>query len=135
MQHLKLSYSLEYKRRKAMDWKFWHKDNIETLNLSSKPKRFGKPKDLPQDVGRYLVVKRGLDPDWVWSLKCVEKPRENAKNTFDFRIFRSTSAAQQGVNVRDYNSLDNHLNLILIAGWYAKDTHGVELEPLIKEAV
>jgi hypothetical protein len=118
-----------------MDWKFWRKNKTDTLNISNKTKRLGKPRDLPQDVGRHLVVVNGLDPDWVWGLSCVEKPRENAKNTFDFRIFNSISAAQNSVKIIDYHSLDNHMDLVLFAGCYAKDKRSVELEPLVKKAV
>ena len=117
-----------------MDWKFWQKNKTEAPHIS-KTKKIGKPRELPQDVGRHLVVVNGLDPDWVGSLKCVEKPRENAKDTFDFRIFSAPSAARDGLTIMDYHSLDHHMNLVLFAGWYSKDTHGVELEPMIKQAV
>ena len=117
-----------------MDWKFWRKKQIDTLRVGGKIKKLYKPRDLPQAVGGHLVVVKGLDPDWVWALKCVEKPRENDKNTFDVRIFSQGSAAQHNVKVIDYESLDDHMNIVLFAGWYAKDKQLVELESLLRKA-
>ena len=118
-----------------MGWKFWRTRETAAVPSGGKTKKLDKPKDLPQEVGRYLVVEQGLDPDWVWSLKCVRKPRENSKTAFDIRIYSSESMAQHGVRVRDYDYLDNHMGLVLFAGWYDKITHSVQLERLIKEAI
>jgi len=117
-----------------MDWKFWRKKKIDVPRVGAKSKKPGKPRDLPQAVGRHLVVVKGLDPDWVWTLKCVEKPRENEKNNVDIRIFSQISTAQQNVKVIDYGSLDDHINMVLFVGWYAKDTNHVELESLVRKA-
>ena len=118
-----------------MDWKFWRKNKTAAAPNGGKTRRLGRPKDLPSEVGRHLVVKEGLDPDWVWSLKCVKKPRENSKSAFDIRIFSPITAAQQRVKIRDYASLDNHAGLIIFAGWYDRNTTIVQLEELIKKAV
>jgi len=118
-----------------MDWKFWQKKNTEEAPSGSKTKRLEKPRDLPQEVGRHLVVDQGLDPDWAWSLKCVRKPRENSKSTFDIRIFSPVTMANHGVKVSDYTSLDNHMDLVIFVGWYDKNTQSVQLERLIKKAV
>ena len=32
------------------------------------------PKDIPNEVGSYLVMKLKQNPDWVWVLKAVMKP-------------------------------------------------------------
>jgi hypothetical protein len=77
----------------------------------------------------------GTDLEWAWSLKCVRKPRENSKSTFDIRIFSSTTVANHGVKVSDYTSLDNYMDLVIFAGWYDKNTQSVQLERLIKKAV
>jgi hypothetical protein len=118
-----------------MSWKFWQKNETATAPSGGKTLRLGKPSDLPLEIGRYLVVDLGLDPDWVWSLKCVKKPRENSKNIFDVRIFSSATIAQHGVKVRDFTSLDNHMDLVIFTGWYDKETRNVQLERLIKKAV
>lgn len=118
-----------------MYWKFWRKNKTAAAPNGGKTRRLGRPKDLPSEVGRHLVVKEGLDPDWVWSLKCVKKPRENSKSAFDIRIFSPITAAQQRVKIRDYASLDNHAGLIIFAGWYDRNTTIFQLEELIKKAV
>ena len=118
-----------------MGLKFWRKNETTAAPSGDKTKRLEKPRDLPQEVGRYLVVAQGLDPDWIWSLKCLRKQKKNSKSAFDIRIFSSETAAQQGVRVINYDSLDNHMDLALFAGWYDKETHNVQLERLIKEAV
>jgi hypothetical protein len=118
-----------------MSWKFWQKNQTPSAPAGGKTQKLSKPGDLPLEVGRHLVVDKGLDPDWVWSLKCVKKPKENSKSVFDIRIFSSTTTAQHDVKVRDYTSLDNHMDLVIFAGWYDKQTRNVQLERLIREAV
>ena len=118
-----------------MGWKFWQKNQTLSAPSGGKAQKLSKPSDLPQEVGRYLVVDQGLDPDWVWSLKCVKKPRESSKTTFDVRIFSSATVAQHGVKVRDYTSLDSQMDLVIFTGWYDKQTRYVHLERLIREAV
>ena len=118
-----------------MGWKFWQKEEPETAAPGNKSQKAGRPRELPQEVGRYLVVEQNLDPDWIWDLKAVRKLRENSKSAYDIRIFDSKTAAQQNVKVRDYASLDSHMDIVLFAGWYDKATRNVQLEKLIKEAV
>ena len=118
-----------------MDWKFWRKKRIDTPRVNGKSKKLGKPRDLPQAVGRYLVVVKGLDPDWVWGLKCVEKPRENDKKTIDIRIFSQVGTDQHNVKVIDYDSLEGHMDRVLFVGSYTRETQHVELESLVKKAV
>jgi hypothetical protein len=118
-----------------MGWKFWQKKEIASGPSGGKIHRLGKPREIPHEVGRHLVVEQGLDPDYVWSLKCVRKLKEGSKSAFDIRIFRSETVAKRGVKVRDYTSLDNHADLIIFAGWYDKKTQSVHLDRQIKEAV
>ena len=118
-----------------MGWKFWKKNESAPDPSGGKIHRLGKPREIPHEVGRHLVVVQGLDPDWVWSLKCVRKVKENSRSTFHIRIFRAETAAKRGVKVIDYTSLDNHEDLILFEGWYDKKTQSVQLDRQIKEAV
>ena len=92
-----------------MGWKFWQKSKPEAAPSGGKTHKLVKPRELPQDVGRHLVAAKGLDPDWVWNLKCVVKPKENHKSAFDIRIFSSETVSQHGVAVRDYASLTPNL--------------------------
>jgi hypothetical protein len=118
-----------------MSWKFWQKNKNAGAHSGGETQRLEKPRDLPQEVGRHLVVEQGLDPDWVWGLKCVRKRRESSKIAFDIRIFSPETVGQHGVKVKDYVSLDNHMELVIFAGWYEKETQNIQLEQLIKKAV
>ena len=118
-----------------MGWKFWQKKETAAAPSGDKTQGRGKPRDLPQEIGRHLVVEKGLDPDWIWSLKCVRKLRENSKSAFDIRIFSPETMAQHGVKVRDYSSLENHMELVIFSGWYDKETQSIQLERMVKEAV
>jgi hypothetical protein len=118
-----------------MDWKFWRKDKGLVEFQSRRESKLGKPKELPQEVGLHLVVEQGLDPDWVWSLKCVRKRRSEKEDIFYVRIFRMDTVAQKGIQVTGYSSLDDHLDVILFAGWYEKNSRKVALEPIHREAV
>jgi hypothetical protein len=102
-----------------MEWKFWQKlagaKGVVGLNA-----RLSKIKDLPTHIGMHLVVKEKLDPDWVWSLKIVNRPSAEDKKIYDFRIFSDKQAADAGVRVADYDSLTVHPELILYLGYSNK---------------
>jgi hypothetical protein len=108
-----------------MGWKLWIK---EAAGAPNKPKLPG-PKDLPDAVGRRLVVDMELDPDWAWSLKAVIRIREGEKFVRDLRVFDPVKARGAGISVKNYDSLDAHPDQILFAGWYNKDTGEVHLSP------
>ena len=108
-----------------MGWKFWQKADDHS---APKVKKLPKPKDLPQEVGRFMVVDMKLDPDYVWELKCVTRPRDGNKAEFDVRVFDETRAVANGATVRDYNSLDEHPDQILFHGWYDKDIHVAKIQ-------
>jgi hypothetical protein len=118
-----------------MSWKFWQKNQTPAAPSGGKTQKLSKPSDLPLEIGRHLVVDQGLDPDWVWSLKCVKRPMENSKSTFHVRIFSSATVMQHGVKIKDYTSLDDHMDLVIFAGWYDKETRQVQVERLIRKAV
>lgn len=118
-----------------MGWKFWQKNESSATDAGEKTRKLGKPRELPQEVGRHLVVVEGLDPDWAWSLKCVLQPKESADNSFDIRVYDSESAALHGVTVKDYRSLDEHMELVLYSGLYDRGNRSVQLQRQMKEAV
>lgn len=118
-----------------MGWRFWHKNEPSATDAGEKTRKLGRPRDLPAEVGRHLVVVEGLDPDWAWCLKCVLQPKENAENAFDIRIYEPGRAIRQGVTIKDYYSLDDHMELVLYAGLYDKGNRSVQLQCLMKEAV
>ncbi len=112
-----------------MNWKFWQKKPAMASGggRTLSPKLPG-PKDLPQQVGRELVVVRNADPDYVWGLKCVSRPREDSKTRRDIRIYDPEKTASAGVRVRDYTSLDDQPSLVLFEGWYEKGSNAVSLQ-------
>jgi inorganic pyrophosphatase len=100
-----------------MSWRFWDRGASEGKGV-----KLPGPKPIPNSIGRALVVKRGEDPDWVWSLRCVERPRDGMKECWDIRVFDEHSASEKKISVRDYNSLEIAPELILFEGWYNKRT-------------
>jgi hypothetical protein len=108
-----------------MFWNKWFKKN--DCSTPQKP-RLKPPIDLPQQVGRFLVVNLGEDPDWVWELKAVIKPVEGGKKSArHFRVYDPVKTAKQWIKVRDYHSLDDYPDLILYEGDFDRDTHAVSL--------
>jgi len=121
-----------------MEWKFWRKKPevvAAPRNEAVKVKPKEKPRELPQLVYKHLVADQGFDADWVWNLKFVRQGRATPRSTFDIRIFNPGAAAQGGVKVTNYASLDDHMDLVIFAGWYDRELAIVELEQMIKEAV
>lgn len=108
-----------------MNWKFWKKAQP---GQSGGGTRLPGPRDLPQQVGRQLVVVMGEDPDWVWNLRSVARPREGEKNIMDIRIYSTANVVDAGIVIRDYHSLDEHAELILYQGHYQKNGPTVHLE-------
>ena len=108
-----------------MFWNRWF--NKTDSNKPPKPK-LKPPVDLPQQVGRHLVVNLGEDPDWVWELKAVLKPVEGGKKSARrFRVYDSVQSAKQWVKVTNFHSLDDYPELILYEGDFDRDTHGVSV--------
>ncbi len=97
-------------------------------NKSSNGEKMPPPKNIPEPVGRHLVVGLGKDPDWVWNLKAVMKNRENEKDVFEVRVFDQSQAASRQIKVKDYNSFDAHPELILYEGWFNKKTFEVKVD-------
>lgn len=111
-----------------MNWRFWERKIGAGEPSGAKVKKLPRPKNIPEQVGRHLVVKLGKNPDWVWNLKGVVRPRAEGKSCYDVRIFDMAEAAQKSVTVRDYTSLDEHPELVLYEGWFDKKTLRVEIE-------
>jgi len=108
--------------------KFWKRETGKGEPSTAKAQKLPRPKDIPEPVGRYLVVNLGKNPDWVWHLKGVVRPRQEGKDSYDVRVFEEGKAAQMNVNVRDYTSLDEHPELILYEGRFDKRSMQVQIE-------
>ena len=108
-----------------MKWKFWEGKTETGQSRPEMPKLPG-PKDIPESVGRYLVVELKKNPDWVWNLKAAIRPRTDGKERYDVRVF--DRAAQAKVTIKDYTSLDEHPEVILYEGWFNKKSMDVHIE-------
>ena len=93
-----------------------------------KAKKLPGPKELPLPVGRYIIVDLKQEPDWVWGLRSVIRPRLERKNRFDVRVFDMIEAARKKVTINDYTSLDEHPELVLFEGWFDKDYMSAEIK-------
>jgi len=121
------STAIKYKEKK-MNLKFWHREQSGGGTSNTAGVKLPKPKDLPQQIGMYLVVQERLDPDWVWALKCVLRPHAENKRCFDFRVFDPAKANIAKIQITNYDSLDAHPELILFKGKYDKDFRDPELD-------
>jgi hypothetical protein len=107
-----------------MKWKFWQKDEADAQGLQSKLPR---PRDLPERVGRYLVVELGMDPDQVWNLKAVTRPHAEGGSRHEIRIFNPVAADHSGISIRNYGSLEMYQEMILFEGWIDKKSNQFEI--------
>lgn len=114
-----------------MNWKFWKKTAAAPPagagKTQPKPAKPGKPRDLPQEVGRFLVVNAGQDPDRVWNLKCVLRAQEGTQNRYDFRVFDPGLLQRDKITVSSFATLDEHPDVIVYEGWYDKGSTRVTL--------
>ena len=117
-----------------MSWKFWEKKGETGAPAGTKVAKLPGPKELPYPVGRVLVTELHNDPDRVWQLKAVVRPRpEGGKDAFDVRVFSAGDAAAKNVSVRDYNSFEGeNADLILFEGWFDKKSMKAHLEARTK---
>lgn len=111
-----------------MFWDFLKKKSVAGEPSKAQGDKLPKPQSLPEAVGRELVVGLDKEPDWVWRLKCVMRRTEQEKSRYDIRIFDDARAAEKGVRVQDYTSLDDNPQLILFDGWYDKKTRETHIE-------
>lgn len=109
-----------------MNWKFWEKGTDQGGHGAHRPK-LAKPINLPEAVGRKMVVAMKMDPDEVWALKYVSRPVEGQKNVYEFKLFNPESARQAGVVARDWTSFDSQPDLVLFNGFYDKNASSIDI--------
>lgn len=85
------------------------------------------PKEVPELVGRYMVLQMKKDPNWVWKeLKGVVYPTAD-KKAFYCRVYEASKALQASLKVKDWTSLDAHQELVTWEGYFNKET--LEVRP------
>ena len=109
-----------------MNWKFWKKNTGQDGNGARRTK-LAKPVDLPEAVGRKMVVGMKMDPDVVWALKYVSRPVEGRKHVYEFMLFSPESARQAGVVAKDWSSFDGRPDLVLYTGFYDKNASSIDI--------
>ena len=110
-----------------MGWKFWQNKELAAEERSPKTKLQG-PKDITQQIGMYLVTVKKMDPDLVWTFKMVSRAKEENPARFDFRLFDPHKSDEAGVRVANFDTLENHAELITYHGWFDKKTQKFEIE-------
>lgn len=103
-----------------MNWKFWQKSGTQGSQGAT---------TIPEPVARYMVVEMNKKAEWVWHLKAVERPCPEARYLFEVRVFEAHRVMAQNVALRNYSSLDNFADLIVLQGKYSKKTGDVWPDP------
>jgi hypothetical protein len=85
------------------------------------------PKEIPGLVQTYLVAERKMDSDLVKLLKAVVRDG-TAGTTSNIRVFDNSESIAKKVQVKDYTSLDECLDLIIYEGWFDEKGKQVKLE-------
>jgi hypothetical protein len=111
-----------------MEWRFWKKNALPRDLNNSTLEKLSKPKDIPVQIGMHLVVNMKKSPDWVWSLRAVERTKTTNETVAEFRIFDPAQTVAAKVGVKDYYSLSEHPELILFEGWLDRKKKGLEVK-------
>ena len=110
-----------------MNFKFWQRKKSDITGGGGATVKLRPPRELPQPVGQYLVTREKIDPDLAWNYKCVLKPQINSRHRFDIRIFTESRCTRSNVSVKNYDSLEEHQELILYYGWYDKHSNEINI--------
>ncbi len=96
---------------------------VESPKVESLP----GPRQIPGVVEKYLIAEYKIDADIARILRSVIRRRQQAERAFDCRIFDQSEAEANEVKINDYNTLNQHPDLILYEGWFDEDSKKVEL--------
>lgn len=109
-----------------MNWKFWSRDNGGQETAAP---RWSKPAELPDGVGRYLVVTLKQNPDWVWGLKALLRRHADNGGMRDVVIFDPHELNRRGISVKDFDALAAHPEYVLFEGWHDKQSGRCDIRP------
>lgn len=99
------------------------KDASKVINDEKLP----GPKEIPEVVGRYMVVNLNKEPDYVWKLKSVCR-KASSKQVSYCRVYDESKAIGAGIKVKDWTSLDAKPELVIWEGSFNRDTFHVKSE-------
>ncbi len=95
--------------------------------VEAKIRKMSRPKTVIQVIGRELILAHGVDPDLAWNLMQVAKPAVQNGGRYNVRVYSAPQASKLGVVIHDYESLDNHLDLVLFHGWFTEKQNDSKL--------
>ena len=93
-----------------------------------KVEKLAGPREIPGLVQNYLSKELKLDIELVRLLKSTVRRRQDDTRVSDIRIFDDADAAAYKVQVKDYNTFDEHPELVIWEGWFDEGTKKVELK-------
>ena len=99
----------------------------KSKRAENRVRKISKPSLVNQAIGRELILTHSLEPDLAWSLMQVAKHSYQDSTRYEVRVFSAKRAADRGVAVTDFNSLDNHPDLVLYHGWYVDKNQNARL--------
>jgi hypothetical protein len=94
---------------------------------ATKIEKLPGPKNVPGLVEKYLTAEYKIEPALVQVLSIIMRKSPRSERAFDCRVFDPSEPEAMGVNIKDYNSLDEHPALILYEGWFDDGSKQVEL--------
>ena len=100
-----------------MRWKSGQRNQKLKANTHRSVRGLLKPARLPTAAVRYLILQLGHNQAWVKGLKCVMRIKDDLDDTYELRVYDEILAAENGVQVRNYHSLDSYPELIIYEGW------------------
>ena len=103
-------------------------EEVPKLEIArQKVEKLPGPKRVPKMIEKCLVDEYKIDPEIVEILKMVVRHRQQKENAVDCRIFDPEEAEALSVKVVDYNSFNDHMDMILYDGWFDEVAKKVEL--------
>jgi hypothetical protein len=85
-----------------------------------------RPDKVPDLVAKYLASQIKMDPDLVPLLMSVTRKSSRGAKVFDIRVFDEPETLIERIAVKNYNSLNDHPELIIFEGWFDRDSKQVE---------
>jgi hypothetical protein len=107
---------------------FWKKKPATKEPSKPQVEKLPRPRGIPQLVVKHLTTEYKMDPDLVQILKAVVRASSTEEGVFNIRVFDESEALAKKIQVKDYTSVDEHLDLIIYEGWFDEKSKRVELE-------
>lgn len=102
---------------------FWKKSKKDT----DAAEKLSKPREIPASVQKYLIDSKKMEGYLVPLLKSVVSKADKAGTALEIRIFDEADALARKINVTDYNTLDEHPELIIYEGSYDDIANKIDL--------